>query len=68
MRQHDQGSPESGLMSTPLEDLITKLESIERDYGDDPERSHQEADRALLAFIQDERVRRLHVKLAPWCA
>lgn len=53
-------------MSTPLEDLITRLERIKSEFGDDGERSHQEADRALLAYIGDSTVRKLHDELAPW--
>ncbi len=57
---------------TKLE-LIDRLKKIKRDfYSDttmgDPEASHVETDKALLKYINDKKVTKLHDLLAPWYA
>ncbi len=51
-----------------IESLLEFLEGVEDKCKGDWERSHLDADRALLQYIGDERVDKLHDRLAPWYA
>ena len=51
-----------------LRSLLKALRYIDEVYGIDQEASHSMADLVLLAFVGNDKVTALHVKLSPWYA